>query len=113
MRDMLKELGLLGAAVVCVLLGIWFSDLLPALGIPHYMGWVVAALLLFIFGSVSEFKFGHWMLASMLVLHALVGYVELGTDSWISNITGTIMANKQFGKMLFMWTSGLMFVLRF
>jgi hypothetical protein len=43
----------------------------------------------------------------------MVGYVELGTDSWISNITGNILDNKNYGLMLFVWTSGLMFVLRF
>ena len=53
------------------------------------------------------------ILLCLLVLHALVGSVELGTDSWISNITGTIMENKTFGLLLFIWTSGLMFVLRF
>ena len=45
--------------------------------------------------------------------HALVGYVELGTDSWISKITGAIMDKKQYGLMLFVYTSSLMFVLRF
>lgn len=53
------------------------------------------------------------VLLMLLVLHALVGYVELGTDSWIANITGSIMANAQQGLLLFIWTSGLMFVLRF
>ena len=80
---------------------------------PPFVGWVAAGVLLAIFGYSAEFKFGHWMLAFLLVIHAMVGYVELGTDSWISNITGTIMANRQFGLMLFIWTSGLMFILRF
>lgn len=49
----------------------------------------------------------------LLILHALVGYVELGTDSWISKITGSIMESPQKGLMLFVYTSLLMFVLRF
>ena len=49
----------------------------------------------------------------MLIIHALVGYVELGTDSWISKITGAIMASPQYGLLLFVYTSGLMFALRF
>ena len=49
----------------------------------------------------------------LLVIHALVGYVELGTDSWIGKITGAIMASKQKGLLLFVYTSGLMFALRF
>ncbi len=53
------------------------------------------------------------ILLMLLLLQAMVGYVELGTDSWISNVTGTILTNKNYGLMLFVWTSGLMFVLRF
>lgn len=53
------------------------------------------------------------VLMMLLVLHALVGYVELGTDSWIANITGSIMKSSQQGLLLFIWTSGLMFILRF
>jgi len=58
-------------------------------------------------------EFASPVLLFLLVLHALVGYVELGTDSWITNITGAILENKNYGLMLFIWTSGLMFVLRF
>jgi MFS family permease len=49
----------------------------------------------------------------LLLLHALVGYVELGTDSWIAKITGTIMEYKTYGLLLFVYTSLLMFALRF
>jgi MFS family permease len=49
----------------------------------------------------------------LLLLHALVGYVELGTDSWIAKITGTIMEVKTYGVLLFVYTSLLMFALRF
>ncbi|MCX7408289.1 MAG: MFS transporter [Planctomycetales bacterium] len=49
----------------------------------------------------------------LLLIHALVGYVELGTDSWIGKITGAIMASPQKGLLLFVYTSGLMFALRF
>jgi len=49
----------------------------------------------------------------LLILHALVGYVELGTDSWISKITGTIMSSPANGLKLFVYTSLLMFALRF
>ena len=58
-------------------------------------------------------QFASPILLFLVLIHAMVGYVELGTDSWISNITGGILEDKQKGLMLFMWTSGLMFVLRF
>ncbi|MEZ6059832.1 MAG: hypothetical protein R3C19_05675 [Planctomycetaceae bacterium] len=49
----------------------------------------------------------------LLIIHAMVGYVELGTDSWIAKITGAIMESPQKGLLLFVYTSGLMFALRF
>jgi MFS family permease len=49
----------------------------------------------------------------LLLAHALVGYVELGTDSWIAKITGTIMQAKTYGLLLFVYTSILMTALRF
>lgn len=49
----------------------------------------------------------------LLLIHALVGYVELGTDSWISKITGAIMGSPAAGLKLFVYTSLLMFCLRF
>jgi MFS family permease len=53
------------------------------------------------------------ILLLLLVLHAMVGYVELGTDSWIQNITGNILEKGEYGTWLFIWTSSLMFALRF
>lgn len=53
------------------------------------------------------------ILILLLIIHALVGYVELGTDSWISKITGSILADPKSGLLLFVYTSGLMFALRF
>jgi MFS family permease len=58
-------------------------------------------------------QFASPILLILLFAHALVGYVELGTDSWISKITGSIMADPKSGLLLFVYTSGLMFVLRF
>jgi MFS family permease len=49
----------------------------------------------------------------LLLIQACVGYVELGTDSWISKITGSILNNPNYGMLLFIYTSGLMFTLRF
>ncbi|HUG18754.1 MAG TPA: MFS transporter [Planctomycetaceae bacterium] len=51
------------------------------------------------------------MLILLLFLHACVGYVELGTDSWITNITESMLEGQ--GLMLFVYASSIMFVLRF
>ncbi|MEX2173431.1 MAG: MFS transporter, partial [Pirellulaceae bacterium] len=51
------------------------------------------------------------VLISLLVLHAMIGYVELGTDSWITNIMNNVVG--EYAILLFVYTSTLMFVLRF
>jgi MFS family permease len=51
------------------------------------------------------------VLIGLLVLHAMIGYVELGTDSWITNIMNNVVGN--YAILLFVYTSSLMFILRF
>lgn len=51
------------------------------------------------------------LLLFLFVIHAMVGYVELGTDSWITNIMENVISGKAF--LLFIYTSSIMFVLRF
>jgi len=64
------------------------------------------------FGTMLA-EFAAPLLLLLLLIHALVGYVELGTDSWIAKITGSIMDSRGAGVLLFIYTSGLMFTLRF
>jgi MFS family permease len=63
-------------------------------------------------GSMAR-EFASPLFLCLLVLMAMIGFVELGTDSWISNITGNILADPKKGLYLFIWTSSLMFALRF
>ena len=56
-------------------------------------------------------EFAAPVLLFLLFLMACVGYVELGTDSWIINIMQSLIAGNAF--LLFIYTSVLMFVLRF
>ena len=109
-RNMLRELGMLGGAVICVLLGLFVHSDLKQSAIVSI---AVGGALWLAFSYATGFHLGPILLAVLLVTHALVGYVELGTDSWIGKITGAIMANKQYGLMLFVYTSTMMFVLRF
>lgn len=109
-RDMLRELGMLGGAVICILLGLFLhSDL----QLPTVAAVALAGGLWIAFAYFTGFHMGPVLLAILLCTHALVGYVELGTDSWIGKITGAIMDSKQNGLLLFVYTSTLMFVLRF
>src|SRR5262249_7750984 len=120
-KAMMGEVGLLGSAVVVALLGLWLSSdifpwLLTKLGLSEslsWLGWALAAVLWIGFGSLSRYRLGHFMLAFLYVLHALVGYVELGTDSWIIDITKTVLASPDQALTAFIWTNVLMFTLRF
>ena len=51
------------------------------------------------------------LLLFLLVLHAMVGFVELGTDSWIMDIMKSVISG--YAVLLFIYTSAIMFVLRF
>jgi MFS family permease len=62
------------------------------------------------FGTMFR-EFAQPVLIALLVLHALVGYVELGTDSWIANLMTTIANMK--GILVLIYTSSIMFILRF
>ena len=64
------------------------------------------------FGTMLK-QFAAPFFVLLMILHAMIGYVELGTDSWISNITGAILNDPMKGLYLFIYTSALMFILRF
>ena len=109
LSSMLKDVGLLGALVVCFLLALFFDD---ALGIPQAWAYALAGILLVAVGFVTRFSPGSVLLFVLFVGHSLVGAVELGTDGWIQNITGNILSTSE-GKILFVFTSSVMFALRF
>jgi MFS family permease len=111
--DMLAEVGVLGTLVICLVLSVWFRQLCGEFGLPQYLSFVAAAALLLATSAIMKFKLGPGLLALLLVIQGLLGYVELGTDSWISNITGNILASRSHGLLLFVYTSTLVFLLRF
>jgi MFS family permease len=122
--EMMKEVGLLGSLVACALIGLFVKEQLGGI-LAFFTGsdffgktawtlisWGVAALLLLLVGGNTGFAVGSFLLFILFITHALVGAVELGTDGWIQNITGNILTPAQ-GKILFVFTSLLMFSLRF
>jgi MFS family permease len=122
--EMLQEVGILGAVVACFLVGLFFKDQLGGIlgfftGNAFFtsttwsvLAWGVAAALVFVVAVKTNFSLGSILLFVLFLTHALVGAVELGTDGWIQNITGNILTPAQ-GKILFVFTSLLMFSLRF
>jgi MFS family permease len=122
--EMFKDIGLGGGLVACLLVLLFIKGPLGAMlqlltGEDFFAGtgflWVsilVAGGLWAMIGVITKGSIGHWLIFILFIAHALVGSVELGTDSWIQNITGNILTPDQ-GKILFVFTSAIMFALRF
>jgi MFS family permease len=112
--EMFKPVGILGAVVACYLLSLFFGDISKALSPDNakLIGYGIGGLLLITVAIITKFSFGSFILFVLFVTHALVGAVELGTDGWIQNITGNLFTSEE-GKYLFIWTSAIMFGLRF
>ena len=122
--EMFKDIGLGGGIVACLLIALFIKGPLGAMlslltGASFFTGgawlWVailVAGGLWALVGVITKGSLGHWLIFVLFVTHALVGSVELGTDSWIQNITGNILSPGE-GKILFVFTSFIMFALRF
>tara|TARA_Y100001934_G_C12314511_1_gene756699 strand:- start:238 stop:1812 length:1575 start_codon:yes stop_codon:yes gene_type:complete len=108
--EMFKDVGILGGLIICYLLVLFFQGILPA--DYSWGGWIIGGGLLIAIAVMTGFAVGHWLIFVLFIAHALVGAVELGTDGWMQNITGNILTSEQ-GKMLFVWTSLMMFGLRF
>jgi DHA2 family metal-tetracycline-proton antiporter-like MFS transporter len=122
--QMLKDVGVLGAVIIGLFIGLFVKDGLGPLlnGFtknPFFIGqsWTylstaIGVIAWLTFSNLSGWARGAWLLFILLITHALIGAVELGTDSWIQNVTGNILTPKQ-GTYLFIFTSMIMFGLRF
>lgn len=112
--EMFKDVGILGAVVASYLLAIFLGDVLDKFGIPNSgtVGSAIGGALVVLVGLITRFSIGSILLFILFLTHALVGAVELGTDGWIESITGNLFTADQ-GKILFIWTSAIMFGLRF
>jgi MFS family permease len=114
--EMFKDVGILGTLVVAALLVLFCGGFLPLFGLTaeasETIGYVVGGLAVIAVGLITKFSIGSILLFVLFVTHALIGSVELGTDQWIQFITGNLFTSEQ-GKYLFLWTSVIMFGLRF
>jgi hypothetical protein len=129
---MLREVGILGAAIVGFFVFLFFKDGLGPLlsgftgseffgytpNVPGasstwlYLSAAGGGVVFLRFGGASRWTIGAPLLFVLFAVHALVGAVELGTDGWIQNIEDAILAPGD-GTKLFIFTSALMFALRF
>ena len=123
LSSMMGNVGMIGFAVAAMFLAFAFPTLLTAVGvkIPEIggipggplTGYVMGAVIWVVFAVYSGFSPGSFLLGFLYLLHALIGYVELGTDSWITNITTRVLKSGTNAQLAFVWTNLLMFTLRF
>jgi DHA2 family metal-tetracycline-proton antiporter-like MFS transporter len=132
LREMFRDVGILGSAVIGLFVFLFFKEslgqLLAGLTKTDFFGftqnvqgaskeWVwisgiVGGAVLLGFAGTSRWTIGAPLLFVLFVTHALVGAVELGTDGWIQSIEDTIIY-RGAGTDLFIFTSAIMFALRF
>ncbi len=122
--EMFRDVGVLGSAVIGLFIFLFVKDSLGMLlnGLTQnkffvgdtwmYISAAVGVLVWLGFSGLSNWSIGAGLLFVLFLTHVLVGAVELGTDGWIQNITGNILTSEQ-GKILFVFTSLTMFLLRF
>ena len=113
--DMLREFGGGSCFIVCFFLVAGLNQILVILGVPTFslMAQLGIALVLALVFTMYVRSFGRPMFFLLLLVMVLLATTELGTDSWISDIMHTVLESPTLGTLFLVWTSLIMFVLRF
>jgi MFS family permease len=113
--DMLREFGAGSAFVVSFFLVAGLNQILVIIGIPTFgLGTqAMIALLPTLAFALYVKSFGRPMFFLLLLVMVLLATTELGTDSWIADIMRTVLGSPTLGTLFLVWTSFIMFVLRF
>jgi MFS family permease len=114
-KEMLAEFGW-GSAYICTFLLIsGMNQVLLVTGFPA-LPLIYQALLAIVptvlFGLYVK-SFGRPMFVFLLLVMMLLATTELGTDGWISNIMQSVLQSPTKGTLFLVYTSAIMFVLRF
>jgi MFS family permease len=115
-RDMLAELGWGGAYIVSFLLIMGISQILIVAHLePIKVSYALALAVVpaALFGFYVGGSFGRPMFVFLLLVMFLLATTELGTDSWIQDIIGSVLKDPVKGTWFFIYTASIMFVLRF
>ncbi|MCC7083596.1 MAG: MFS transporter [Pirellulales bacterium] len=114
-KDMLKEFGWGSSYVVFFFLVAGISQILKVKNIePLGIGFqALIAIVPTVLFALYVKSFGRPMFVFLLLVMLLLATTELGTDSWISDIMKAVLGNENLGIMFLVYTSSIMFVLRF
>lgn len=113
--EMLREFGAGSCYIVSFLLIAGLNQILVIVGIPTVglgaqLGLALVPTALFAFYIRT---FGRPMFVFLLLIMFLLATTELGTDSWIADIMRSVLESPTQGTLFLVWTSFIMFVLRF
>jgi MFS family permease len=113
--DMLREFGAGSCFIVCFFLVSGLNQILVIAGVPTFgitaqLGMALVPTILF---ALYVKRFGQPIFVLLLLVMVLLATTELGTDSWIADIMRTVLASPTKGTLFLVWTSLIMFVLRF
>jgi MFS family permease len=113
--DMLREFGW-GSGYICFFLLIaGINQILVVTGIEglSMRNTALVAIAPTVLFALVVKKFGRPMFVFMLLIMFLLATTELGTDSWIADIMRSVLKNATLGTLFLVYTSFIMFVLRF
>lgn len=114
-RTMLEEFGWGSAYIVSFLVIMGISQVLTVFQykpIEWQMALVYAIVPAALF-AIGIRNFGRPIFVFLLLIMFLLATTELGTDSWIQDIMGAVLQDEALGTMFLIYTSAIMFVLRF
>lgn len=108
--DMLREVGLIGAAIISLLV---FAEIGRVFSWPGWLTITIALGFAAYFGYVTK-SLGKPLFILMLLMMMPIATTEVGTDSWISELMAFEMGNLGIAAgWVLVYTSFIMFVLRF
>jgi MFS family permease len=114
---MLKEFGAGSCFIVMFFVVYAFNTVFTSLGM-YKAGDVapVAAIIGAVSAAIFGFKyrsFGRPMFVFLLLVMNLLATTELGTDGWVAALMEPVLGSKNAGYLVLIYTSAIMFVLRF
>ncbi len=116
-QDMLKEFGWAGCLIVCYFVAAACDEVARGIfhtSLPAAAFWLITLVPTVIFAAMVR-SFGRPVFVILLLVMILLATTELGTDSWVSALMTPVLADlgAHAGSWLLVYTSAIMFVLRF
>jgi MFS family permease len=115
-RDMLKEFGWAGCLIISVFLAYAVDEILRVFDL-HLNAWTLAIIALTptaLFAARIR-SFGRPLFVFLMLVMVLLATTEVGTDSWIAALMTPVLKDlgRNAGNCVLIYTSTIMFVLRF